>query len=284
MGVQVRIVLFAPDEAHASAAAGAAFDRFAELDDALSDYRLHSELNRLCAAAGGPPVKVSRDLFTVLSAAQDLARRTDGAFDVTVGPMVAVWRKARKAQALPAADAIAGARSLVGWRKMTLDRRRRTVRLSVPGMKLDLGGIAKGYAGDCAQAVLRRHGIASALVEAGGDIVVSDPPPGAAGWQIEIPDPEPSGRVRTILAARQGVSTSGDTEQFLQVGGTRYSHIMDPATGLGLTTRIAVTVVAPNGLASDGLSTALSVLGPERGEAYVRGLLGVRAYIRRAVD
>src|SRR5207249_3892295 len=112
-------------------------------------YRANSELMRLCARAGGPPVRVSPELFTVLSRAQELAERSGGAFDVTCGPVVALWRAARRSHALPSLEQIAAARALVGWRKLRLDRRARTVRLLLPGMKLDLGGIGKGYADDC---------------------------------------------------------------------------------------------------------------------------------------
>src|SRR5207244_211462 len=126
----------------------------AELDNIMSDYHADSELMRLCARAGGPPVRVSRDLFLVLERAQEVARRSEGAFDVTCGPLIALWRQARKAHALPAPGQIERARALVGWQKVRLDPKKRTVQLLMPGMKLDLGGIGKGYAGDCAQQVL----------------------------------------------------------------------------------------------------------------------------------
>lgn len=281
MGVQVRIVVYAPSRAAAETACEAAFERFAQLDQTLSDYRPSSEINRLCDAAGGPPVRVSRDLYRVLERAQQVSRRSGGAFDVTVGPLVALWRAARKSGRLPADPELRAARALVGWRKVRLLPRERAVRLATPGMRLDLGGIAKGYAGDCAQAVLRRRGIRSALVEAGGDIVVSDAPPGRAGWEIEAQE---RGGTRTLVLANSAVSTSGDTEQFVEVDGRRYSHVVDPRTGLGLTTRVAATVVAPDGLTSDPLSTAVCILGPEKGPAFAAAWKRVRATVRRAGD
>lgn len=171
------------------------------------------------------------------------------------------------------------ARQCVGWQKLRLDPVKRTVQLLAPGMRLDLGGIAKGYADDCAIAVLKQHGIQSALVEAGGDIVVSNAPPGEKGWLIEIENAVP-GR-DSLTLANAAISTSGDTVQFLDYGGKRYSHVVDPRTGLGLTEHYAATVIAPNGITSDALSTALTVLNPIRGEALRKQYPGVTAYIRR---
>lgn len=270
MGVRTRLVVYAPDEPTAVRACTAAFQRIAELEDLLSDYRPTSELRRLCAQAGGPPVRVSAELFSVLRQAQDLARRSRGAFDVTVGPYVALWREARRTGKFPSGEELRRARRAVGWRKVQLDPKARTVRLRVPGMRLDLGGIAKGYAGDCALTVLRQHGLRRALFEAGGDLVVSGPPPGRRGWRVELPPSSPGGKGRVLTLAYAAVSTSGDTEQFVEFQGRRYSHIVDPRTGLGLTHRRMVTLVARTGLVADGLSTAVSVLGPEEGRALVR--------------
>jgi thiamine biosynthesis lipoprotein len=282
MGVDVRLVVYAPDKPTAERACTAAFERFAELDTIMSDYRPDSELMRLCAKAGGPPVPVSRDLFTVLQRAQEVAQRSDGAFDVTCGPLIALWRQARKTHVLPLPDALALARTRVGWRKMVLDARRRTVRLLVPGMKLDLGGIGKGYADDCAQQALQRHGITHALVEAGGDIVVSGPPPGETGWKIQVANAAKTPQAPVLLFTNRAISTSGDTEQFVEIGGKRYSHIIDPRTGQALTDRIQVTITAPNGLTSDSLSKVVSVLGQAKGEPIVKTYHGIEIFVHFA--
>lgn len=281
MGVRARIVVYAPDETRARSACRAAFDRIAELEDVMSDYRPTSELVRLCAQAGGPPVKVSDDLLAILVRSQDLARRSNGAFDATIGPLVKLWRKARKSETLPPAEDLSAARKLVGWRSITIDRTARTVRLALPGMQLDLGGIAKGSACDEALRVLKREGVSSALVEMGGDIAVSGPPPGKPGWGIEIANSADPLK-QTLTLKNAGVSSSGDTEQFVEISGVRYSHIVDPRTGLGLTDRIAVTVIARDCATSDGLSTAVSVLGEKKGRALVRTYSGASVYIRRA--
>lgn len=281
MGVRTRLVVYAPDEPVASQACAAAFRRIAELEDLLSDYRPTSELMRLCARAGGPPIRVSSELFFLLQRAQDLSRRSGGAFDVTVGPYVALWREARKTGEFPSAEKLRQARRTVGWRKVQLDPKARTVRLQVSGMRLDLGGIAKGYAGDQALAVLKQHGLHRALFEAGGEIVVSGPPPDRPGWRVELPIPSPGGKSRVLTLAHAALSTSGDTEQFVEFDGRRYSHIVDPRTGLGLTHRLVVTVVARTGLMADGLSTAVSVLGPEKGRALVRAFPGTAIYLQQ---
>ena len=281
MGVQVRIILYAPNEEAADRATAAAFRRFEELDQIMSDYRPSSELMRLCAKAGGPPVRVSEDLFRVLEKSIELSRLTDGGFDITVAPEVALWRRARQTHVLPSAEEIAAARDLVGWQHVLLDRAHRTVQLTKPGMKLDLGGIGKGYADDAAIAELKRQGIRSALVEAGGDIALGDAPPGTAGWRIEIPNAAHKGSPPELLLHNCGVSTSGDTEQFVEIGGKRYSHIVDPHTGIGLTNRIEVTVIAPNATTSDGLSTAISVIGEERGKLLAKHYRA-QIYVRHA--
>jgi thiamine biosynthesis lipoprotein len=280
MGVQSRIVVYAREEEQAKRACAAAFERMAELEQILSDYRPTSELMQLCAKAGGPPVKISDDLYSVLERALQVAKRSEGAFDPTIGPMVALWRRARRSGQFPTPQEREQARAIVGWQKVRLDPHERTAQLLTAGMRLDLGGIAKGYACDEGQRVLRKHGIRSAMIEMGGDIVVSDAPPGRKGWRIAIPNATKDGSPRIEHLRNAGISTSGDTEQFVEFDGRRYSHIVDPRTGLGLTTRIAVTVVAADGLTADSLSTAISVLGAERGRALARAYRARAVYIR----
>jgi thiamine biosynthesis lipoprotein len=279
MGTLVRLVLYAPDRAAAQAAAKAAFDRVRALDAALSDYRDSSELRQVSRQAGGPPVPVSDDLFRVLSAAQETARASGGAFDPTAGPLSVLWREARRRQALPDPARLAAARALVGSEKLELLQERRTVRLRDAGMQLDLGGIAKGFAADEAAAVLRRCGIASALIAAGGDIVAMAAPPGTAGWRVAVAAIEGAnhGPAGFLTLSHAAVSTSGDAEQFMIVDGVRYSHVFDPRSGRPLTGRGSVTVVAPDGTTSDALATAVSVMGGEQGLALVDGTPGAAA-------
>ena len=284
MGVRTRLVVWAKDEDTAVEACSAAYRRVAELEQICTDYRKSSELMQLCAKAGGPPVKVSDELFYVIQKSVEKSKNTGGAFDITVGPYVALWREARKTGKMPGREEIENARGLVGYQKIILDPANQTVQLTTAGMKLDLGAIAKGYAGDCALAVLRSYGINSALFEAGGNIVVSDAPPGTHGWVIEVVNDRPSSKARDIFVKNAGVSTSGDTEQHVEIEGKRYSHIVDPRTGVGLTNRNYVTVVAKDGITSDGLSTAACVLGPEEFRFVLSKYPGTKAYFAPGME
>jgi thiamine biosynthesis lipoprotein len=284
MGSEFKIVLYSPDEPAARRASRAAYARIAALDESFSDYQPDSELMRLCDRAGGPPVKVSVDLLDILQRAHQMYERSGGAFDVTVGPVVRLWRRARRDRKMPSAENLARARALVSTDLMTIDPKACTVRLAKPGMKLDLGGIAKGYASEEALKVLKHEGITRALIAGAGDIVVGDPPPGLDGWTIAIAplDPSKSAPEHFLLLRNVAISTSGDTERYVEIDGKRYSHIVDPQTGLGVVDRSSVTVVAPDGATADALDTAVYVLGPERGLPLVESTAGASALIVRA--
>jgi FAD:protein FMN transferase len=274
MGVAVRIVLYAADDGTTRRAARAAYARIAQLEEIMSDYRPQSEVRRLATRAGAD-VPVSEPLYAVLARALELARLSDGAFDPTVGPFVELWRAARRTGRLPERATLDSAAARVGWRHVHLDPAARSVRLDVADMRIDLGGIAKGYILDQARTELRRHGVTRALLEAGGDISAGDPPPGRAGWRVE-------GMPGGGALANAAVSTSGDSEQFVIIAGVRYSHVVDPRTGLGLTSRRQATVVAPDGATADGLATALTVLDEERGAALLKAFPGVVTEVRRS--
>lgn len=284
MGVPFRIVLYAKDPANANGAARAAFRRVSELNDILSDYESESELNRLTRTAGtGKSVRLSDDLWRVLSRAQEIARASNGAFDVTAGPYISLWRRARRQHELPSPARLEQARNAVGYNKLILDRSKRSARLLVPKMRLDLGAIAKGYAADEALKTLRKHGITRAMVMASGDIAAGDPPPGRPGWRIEIAPLDVPGAPprRFVLLKRYGLATSGDVFQFVEINGVRYSHIVDPRTGIGLTDHSLVTVIAPDAMTADALATAVSVLGPHDGMKLVEQMPGTAALIVR---
>ena len=273
MGLPFRIVLYAPDAATAQAAAQAAFARIAELNSVLSDYDSDSELSRLSQTSGeGKDVPLSKDLWFVLNRAQTLARETDGSFDVTVGPFVNLWRKARRQRELPNPTQLAEARAAVGFRKLQLDPRRRSARLLAPKMRLDLGAIAKGYAIDQALSVLRTNGLHRALVAGGGDIAAGEPPPGQSGWRIELAplDTTNAPPARFIRLTSAALATSGDAFQRLEIDGVRYSHVIDPHTGMGLTDHSLVTIIADDCIEADSLATAVSILGPKKGLKFIR--------------
>jgi thiamine biosynthesis lipoprotein len=284
MGVDFTIVLYAVDQAAADGAFKAAFARIKQLDGVMSDYDLQSELSRLCdAAPTKQPVPLSDDFYRVLEASLVWSRASGGAFDVTVGPVVRLWRRARRQQQLPSAERLKEALASVGYQHLRLDAAKKTAELLRPGMRLDLGGIGQGFAVDEALKTLRELGIGRALVNGSGDIGAGDPPPGEEGWKVGIAPLEPGGKPsRVLLLANRAVSTSGDAFQFVEVGGVRYSHIVDPKTGLGLTDHSSVSVLAPDCTTADALASAVSVLGPEKGLALVERTAGAAALILRA--
>ncbi len=279
MGTVFQLTLYAASEAAANQASELAFERIAQIDARLSDYHPRSELRLLEAHPAGQPLRVSEDLWEVVRSAQALARATGGAFDITVRPAVELWRQVRRTRRLPGCEEVERVLQRVDYRQVQLGIGGRSITLKRPGLRLDLGGIAKGYAADQALGVLRRSGIRRAMVAAGGDIAAGDPPPGRFGWRIGIDslDAGSEGVQARVWLKNAAISTSGDTEQYVEIGGKRYSHIVDPRTGWGLERRTGVTVVGGKAIQTDSLATALSVLGPERGMEWIGGKRGVSA-------
>jgi thiamine biosynthesis lipoprotein len=271
MGMLFTITLYATNEVSAQAAANAAFAKVAALNQMMTDYDPESELMRLCRQPVGQPVPVSAEMFEILAESRRVAELSAGAFDPTIGPVVRLWRRARRTETLPSPEQLTHAQESVGWRKFTLDVQHQTITLLATNMQLDLGGIAKGYAADAALKVLREHGMRSALVAASGDIAVGDAPPGQVGWRVSIGTPfQSAGKERTLILKNVAVSTSGDSEQFVVIAGKQYSHIVDPQTGMGLTNRCQVSIIAPHATQTDAWATAVSILGAEQGEALIK--------------
>ncbi len=279
MAMPVRIVLHASDTNTARAAARAAFDRIATLEGTMSDYRAQSEVRRL-EERPGERIVVSAALCDVLTRAMTLARLTDGAFDPTVAPLVALWREARRTGRLPEAQVIDAARARVGWARVSLDSAACAVRLDA-GMRLDLGGVAKGFILQEALAVLRGHGVGSALVEAGGDLVVGDAPPGRTGWRIEVPGASAAFAERAAALTHAALATSGPGAQFVLIGGVRYSHVVDPRTGWAVTSPRTAHVIAGDAALADALATALTVLEDHERGAVLARVEGVTAEVRQ---
>ncbi|MDA0586396.1 MAG: FAD:protein FMN transferase [Planctomycetota bacterium] len=281
MGVEFRIAVYACDSGVANKAVRAAFDRIRELNSRLSDYESESEVRQLCEQAPDTWLPVSEDLHRVLLHANQLSAETEGVFDVTVGHYTKLWRRARRRKVLPEAAELQFVSKQTGYRFLDVDPAMARVRLKNSGLRIDLGGIAKGYAVDEALKTLRENGIKQALVDGSGDIAVGDPPPGRASWRIEIAalrdsaDADPV----SIEIANCAVATSGDAFQAVQIAGTSYSHIIDPRTGWPLTTTSSVTVVAPNGMAADSLASAVSVLRAEAGFRLVETKKGTEAFV-----
>ena len=265
MGVLIRIIVHAEDAATVEKAANAAFDRIRDLNATMSDFDDDSELMQLCRRSSeefektgtGPWMRVSDDLFSVLESSKRFAELSDGAFDITVGPVVRLWRRARRMGEPPKPERLAQARELVGNDLWELDKKTQSVRLKKKGVQFDLGAIAKGYAVDQAFEVLLVAGLEIVLVDAGGDLRVGAAPPG--GWKIAVPESQDE----MISLENRASATSGALFRFVEFDGVRYSHIIDPKTGYGLTTPFIVRVSAPTAFEADALASACSVLGPE---------------------
>jgi thiamine biosynthesis lipoprotein len=279
MGTRFAIICHGAEETVAKAAADEAFAEGEKINAVASDYLPDSELMRL--PAGGAAVEVSPLLADLLEVSQRMAERCDGAFDPTLGPLTVLWRESRRTGELPADGDRATALAACGWRELEFDGKARTVRLKKPGMRLDLGGIAKGFAADRMFEVMQRHGFARTCIAAGGDLRLGDPPPGKPGWRVGLKTFDPGKPEEVVELSNCAVSTSGDLHQFVEVGGKRYSHILDPRTGLGLTERLAVSVIAPTATVSDALATACCVTGAAGAEEFGLKRGATRVIVRK---
>ena len=261
MGTQVRLVFYADDTLKANNVAKAAIAKIDALNAILSDYKIDSELNKLCQQPN-EEVEVSNNLYQILQTSSQIAVLSKGAFDITAGPLIRLWRKARKSLKLPSQENIKLAKSKVGHRYVTFPSTN-TVRLKKNGMLLDLGGIGKGYAADEVLKVLEENGITSALIDMGGDICVSNPPPNKDYWILAFSYFDKDGQeiIQKIKLKNQAVATSGDLYQYVEINGQRYSHIVDPRTGMALTNSIQTTVIAPTGTFADAYASVFSVMG-----------------------
>lgn len=280
MGTVVTITVAGLADEDANRAMSAAFEEIRRLEGVLTFFSEDSDLGRINAAAGAREVLVSAETIEVLAEALRISDRSGGAFDPTIGPLVSLWGFEVKDRFVPPKEEIERARTLVNWRNMSVDPNLRTVRLERKGMKVDLGGIAKGYAADRAAETLRRHGVSSALVAVAGDIrALGEKAPGVA-WHVGIQHPrEPGAVLGSLRIADRSVSTSGDYERYFIKDGIRYHHILDPATGRPAAASRSATVLAPTTILSDALSTAAFVLGPEKGIGLVQSFPGVEAVI-----
>jgi len=268
MGTACSISVFADNEKEAAAASEAAFDEMARLESIMSDYIQSfpdSELLQLARFASEDPAearKVSDDLWPVLVRSVEVYEATGGAFDITAKPFTNMWRTSRERRELPPKQAIERMRPFVGMQYLLLDKEKQTARLSKPGAWLDLGGIAKGFIADRALDTLKASGLTIAQVHAGGDMALGDAPPGLEGWPIHVADfPKEDGQTGLSFWHKNGgVSVSGDTYRFVEIEGVRYSHVIDPRTGLGVTGSRYCCVKGPSAFATDAAATAGCIL------------------------
>jgi len=281
MGTQFRLLLYAESEEAAKAISVKAFKELDILNSRLSDYLPDSELNLLCKKAGNRrKLSVSQDLWQVLLLSHSVSRKSKGAFDVSVGSLSKLWRAAFKNRTFPEPHTIEQILPSVNYRRIKVARRIPRVALRQAGMQLDLGGIAKGYAADKMADILRAAGYTRFLVDAGGDLLLGEAPPGRQGWKIATAN---QSGTSTEFLTDCAIATSGDTYQYLEWQGKRYSHIIDPRTGYGVTDQQQVTVIATTGAIADALASTLSVLDQESGRKLLKKFTGSSATFIQAI-
>jgi len=277
MGTFAQVVAIAPGRAAAVKSVEAAIAEIENVNDLMSDYKEDSEISKVNREAFKNPVKVSESTFEVIRKSVEFSEFTDGAFDITVGPLVALFRGAKKSGVASTAEQIADAKARVGYEKLVLNEADQTIRFTVDGMSLDLGGIAKGYAVDKAVEAMRRNGALGGMVDIGGDVrCFGTPPEGRQTWVIGLQDPNiedgGSGLRLYLKITDAAVTTSGDYQQFAVIDGERQSHILDRETGKGAQGLSSVTIIASNAADADALSTAATVLGPEEALPLIEGI------------
>lgn len=279
MGTSMTIEVSGGDDPARRAAIEEAFAAMAEVDRLMSHYRTDSEIAAVNRRAAAAPVPVSDPVMSVLRAAETISRRSGGAFDITVGPLMKLWGFYQKQPRVPTRAELDAIRPLVDYRGVTLDARAKTVRFARHGMEIDLGGIAKGFAVELAGGVLRRRGV-SGFVDAGGNQYFVGTPPSHTRWNVGIEDPDRRGALLGVLNLSGGaVATSGNYQNAFEIGGRRYGHILDPRTLVPSEVSLSVTIVAKDATIADGLTKAVFLLGPAAGRALAESFPGTSALI-----
>jgi thiamine biosynthesis lipoprotein len=278
MGTAIRVELWAEDKAAGAAAIDAVMDEMRRIDVLMSPYKPDSELSRVNRDAAAKPVRIGRELYDLIALSLDYSKKTGGAFDITfssVGYLYDYRRGIRPSEADIAANLDA-----IDYRHLELDPKTRSIRFARPGVRIDLGGIAKGYAVDAGIAILKKCGFQHALVSAGGDSRILGDHRGRP-WVIGIRNPrgDDQSMVAALPLTNEAISTSGDYERYFEADGVRYHHIINPRTGKSAGALMSTTVIGPDATTTDALSTSVFVLGPKAGMALIESLPGIEAVI-----
>jgi thiamine biosynthesis lipoprotein len=277
MGTAIRVELWSEDREHGVAAIAAVMAEMHRIDRAMSPFKPESDLSIVNREAASGDVQVSEELFHLLACAKEFSSLSGGAFDITFASVGHLYDYRQGIR--PDDEALRRARDAVGWERLQLDPRRRTVRFGHAGMRIDLGGFAKGHAVEMGAAILRRHGITRAIVSAGGDSRVIGDRRGRP-WTIGIRHPRREGEVVAMLPLEDvAISTSGDYERYFEVDGQRCHHLIDPKTGKSPSRVHSVTIIAADGLTTEAMSKTVFVLGVEQGMRLVESLGGVDAVV-----
>lgn len=280
--VQIRTVNESMTEKELSSAVDKAFEVMEEIDRLMSNYKEDSDVRRVNRLKKNERMRLTPQTFDVIQRAKEFGKLTSGAFDITVEPLLGLWGfYSGGVSRLPDHDEIKKALELVGYDKIVLDKEKETIGFTKEGVRIDLGGIAKGYAVDKAIEVLKNYGIRNALVKAGGDIFANGRGNASSGWRIGVQHPRKENNLlATLELENKAVATSGDYERYFIVDNKRYSHIIDPRTGLPKSNIPAsVTVIARDSTTADTLATAIFVLGPEKGIKLIEFMTGVEGMI-----
>lgn len=267
MGATFTIQVYATNTKSAAHAADRAFAAVDSLNLIFSDYLTTSELSQLSQTAGtGNEVLISAALFDILQQSKIAYQKSKGAFDISVGTLTQLWRKSRKTKQLPDSISLKKALQTVGFGNVKLNNKQKTCALLQPGTLLDLGGIGKGYAAQVMLNIMQEAGFQQVLCDAAGNMAIGEAPPNRQGWSVGVQTLGSRNKLldKFLLLKNIAVSTSGDMYQFVEIDGVRYSHIVNPKTGLGLTNQRQVTVVAKHAAQADWLSTACCILPIEQ--------------------
>ena len=279
MGTEMEITAASADEKKAYTAIEAAFAEIRRIEELMSTYISESQISKINSAAGKKPVKVDEELVRLIKRAIEYAEMTEGGFNIAVGPLIKIW-KVKEGGNIPSNDEIRKAKEMINYKYIVVDEKKKVVFLKKKGMSIDLGGIAKGYASDRAEIVLKKNGIASGIVAVAGDINAFGKKADGNKWRVGIQHPRKKDAFLGIIELEdEAVSTSGDYERFFIKDGKRYHHIIDPKTGEPAGKCQSVTIVAKEATATDALSTGIFVIGPEKGMELIERLPDVEGII-----
>jgi thiamine biosynthesis lipoprotein len=262
MGSPFNLIIVSTDSVKAKHLAQKSFQLVDSLSHIFSNYDSSSELSKINTSAGLLPYKMSTIMLDLVQKSQYAYIQSKGAYDISIGPLSSLWRNARKAKLFPEASTVLATKKLVGLGQVKINKRLGTIFLPVSGMQLDFGGIAKGYIAQRVIDYLKTSGIQQALADAGGDIVMSGAPLNQKGWLVGVNVPENTDELlnKKLQLSNCSVATSGDVYQYIEKNGVKYSHIINPITGYGVTNLRNVTIIAKTGATADWLATACSIL------------------------
>lgn len=271
MGTLYTVVAYGRDQTFLAEVVSQVFDEIDQLDRQMSNYKPESELSAINRDAAQRPVTVSPELFGLLEYSLRASRESGGDFDITVGPLMKLWGFFRGEGRLPGAPEIIAVQERIGYQHVQLDAERRTIRFDAPGVELDLGGIAKGYAVDRAADIMRNDGVPAALISSGGSSIYAlGSPPGEHGWKVTVRDPFHADQPANVLRLQNfALSTSGNYEKFFKINGKIYCHIMDPHTGWPVQNMLSTVGAAPTGVETEALTKIFFVGGVDKARQYL---------------